>query len=53
MALTDDPQIYGLEMSLNKILMIGWFHSNNRMIIVFSKTDKKFMPQQTCKGPHI
>ena len=23
------------------------------MIIVFSKTEKKFMSQQTCKGPHI
>ena len=47
--LTDDPQLYGLEISLNKILMIDWFHLNNWMIIVFSKTEKKFMSQQTCK----
>ena len=38
--LTDDPQFYGLEMSLSNILMIGLFRSNSRMVI-FSKTEKK------------
>ena len=37
--LTDDPQFYGLEMSLSNILMIGLLRSNNRMVI-FSKTEK-------------
>ena len=37
--LTDDPQFYGLEVSLNNILMVGLFRSNNRMVI-FSKTEK-------------
>ena len=34
----DSPHLYGLEMSLSNILMIGLFHSNNRMVI-FSKTE--------------
>ena len=38
--LTDYPQFYGLEMSLSKIMMIGLFRLNNRMV-VFSKTEKK------------
>ena len=37
--LTDDPQFYGLEISLSNILMIGLFLSSNRMI-VFSNTEK-------------
>ena len=37
--LIEDPQFYGLEMSLNNILMIGLFRSNYRMVI-FSKTEK-------------
>ena len=50
--LSGNPQFYGLEMSLSNILMIGSFHSNSR-IVVFSKTGKKFISQQTCKEPHI
>ena len=37
--LTDDPQFYGVDMSLSNIPMIGLFRSNNRMVI-FSKTEK-------------
>ena len=44
--LTDDPQIYALEVFLTNILMIGLFCSNNR-IVIFSKTGKKFKSQQT------
>ena len=40
--LTDDPQFYGLEVSLNNILMVDLFRSNNRMII-FSKTEKNYI----------
>ena len=47
--LTEDPQFYGLEMSLSNILIIGLFRSNNRMVI-FSKTEKKYN-SKTCKGP--
>ena len=50
--LIDNPQFYCLEMSLSNILMIGLFRSNNRMII-FSKIEKEFIWQQTCKGPYI
>ena len=50
--LTDYPQFYGLEMSLSKIMMIGLFRLNNRMV-VFSKTEKKFISQQTRKGSYI
>ena len=50
--LSGDPQFYVLEMSLSNIFMIGSFHSNSR-IVVFSKTEKKFISQQTFKGPHI
>ena len=50
--LTDDLQFYGLEMSLSNILMIGLFHSNNRMVI-FSKPEKKIISQQAHKGLHI
>ena len=32
--------------------MIGLFRSNNRMVI-FSKTEQKFVSQQTRKGPYI
>ena len=38
--MTDDPQFYVLEVSLNNILMVELFSSNNRMVI-FSKTEKK------------
>ena len=38
--LTDNPQFYGLQMSLSNVLMIGMFRSNNRMVI-FSKTEKQ------------
>ena len=48
--LTDDPHLYGLEMSLNNILMIGLFRSNKRMVI-FSKT--KFIHSKHVKGPYI
>ena len=37
--LTDDPQFYGLEVSLSNILIIGLLRSNNRMVI-FSNTKK-------------
>ena len=50
--LTDDPQLYGLEMSLSNMLMIGLFPSNNRMVN-FSKTEKKIIPQQPRNGPYI
>ena len=50
--LIDNPQFYCLEMSLSNILMIGLFRSNNRMVI-FSKIEKEFIWQQTCKGPYI
>ena len=43
--------IYGLEISLSNIVMIGLFRSNNR-IIFFSKTEK-FISQQTSKRPYI
>ena len=36
--LTEDPQFYGLEMSLSNILMINLFRLSNRMVI-FSKTE--------------
>ena len=49
---TDDPQLYALEMSLSNILLIGLFRSNKGMVI-FSKTEKKFISQQTCKGPYV
>ena len=38
--LTDDPHVYGLEMALSNILMIGLFRSNNS-VVIFSKTEKK------------
>ena len=50
--LTDDLQFYGLEVSLSNILMIGLFCSNNR-IVIFSKTEKEIILQQTRKGPYI
>ena len=49
--LTDGPQIYGLEVSLKNILMVGLFCSNNTMVI-FSKA-KKIISQQTSNGPYI
>ena len=39
--LTDDSQLYGLEVSVNGILMIGLFCSNNRMVF-FSKTGNSY-----------
>ena len=39
--LTDNPHLYGLEMSLSNILMIGLFRSNNKMVI-FSKTENLY-----------
>ena len=50
--LTDDLQFYGLEVSLSNILMNGLFRSNNR-IVIFSKTEKEIILQQTRKGPYI
>ena len=50
--LCDDPQFYGLDMSLSNILMIGLFRLNKRMVI-FKKNRKKFISQQTRKGPYI
>ena len=51
--LTDDPQLHGSKMSLNNVLIIGFFRSNNRTLI-FSKTEKKKkISQQTRKGPYI
>ena len=47
-----DPQFYGLEVSLSNILMIGLFRLNNRMVI-FTKTEKKSISQQTRNGPYI
>ena len=38
--LTEDPQFYGLEISLSNILMINLFCLSNKMVI-FSKTEKK------------
>ena len=40
--LTDNPQFYGSEVSLNNILMVGLFRFNNRMIIFpkISETEK-------------
>ena len=32
--------------------MIGLFRSNNR-VVIFSKTEQKFVSQQTRKGPYI
>ena len=45
---TDDLQFYVLEISLSNISKIGLFHSNNNLVI-FSKTEKKIISQQTCK----
>ena len=39
-------------MSLSNVLVIGLFGSNSRMVIFF-KTEKKFISQQTRKGPYI
>ena len=50
--LTDDPQFYGLEMSLSNILMIDLFRSNSGMVF-FSKTGRKFTSQQTRMEPYI
>ena len=50
--LTDDPQFNGSEVSLSNILMIGLLPSNNR-IVIFSKTEKKFILRQTHKGSYI
>ena len=41
-----------VEMSLSNILMIGLFHSNNRLVN-FSKTEKKIISQQECNRPYI
>ena len=38
--LTVDPHLYGLEWSVTNILMIGLFHSNNKMMFF---PNKKFM----------
>ena len=38
--LTDNPQLYELEMSLSNILMTRLFCSNKRMVI-FSQTDSR------------
>ena len=48
--MTGDPQFYVSEVSLNNILIIGLFCSNNRMII-FSKTEK-IQIKQTRKEPY-
>ena len=37
--LTDNPQFYGLGETLSNILVIGLFHSDNRMVVFF-KTKK-------------
>ena len=50
--LTGDPQPYGLEVSLSNIFMFGLFCSSSR-IVIFSKTEKKFISQQTRKRPYI
>ena len=50
--LIDDPQFYGLEMSLSNIFMIGLFRSNNTMAI-FSKIEKNFISHQTRTEPYI
>ena len=51
--LTDNPQFYGLEVSLNNIfLIVGFFRSNNRTII-FSNREKKIISKQTHTGPYI
>ena len=51
-ALTDDSKFYSLEITLSNILMNGLFRSNSRMVI-FSKTEKKIISQQTRKGSYI
>ena len=43
---------YGLEMSLSNALIICLFLSNDKMVI-FSKTEKKVISQQTGKGQYI
>ena len=50
--LTDDPEFYGLELSLNNILMVGLFRSNNRMVI-FSKTEKSHITTNTKGTTHL
>ena len=47
--LTDDPQFYGLKVSLNNTFVVGLFCSNSRMVI-FSKAEKKIISKQTNKG---
>ena len=44
--LTDYPQFYGLEVLLSNLL-----RSNNKMVI-FSKTEKNFISQNTNNGPY-
>ena len=50
--LTDNPQFDDLEMSLSNILMISLFGPNNK-VAIFSKTENKFVLEQTFKGPYI
>ena len=53
--LTNDPEIcnFGdLEVSLSIILIIGLFCLNH-MMVIFSKSEKKFISQQTLKVPYI
>ena len=38
--LTDNPQFYGLGETLSNILVIGLFHSDNRMVVFFKTTKK-------------
>ena len=44
--LTDYPQFYDLEVTLNTILMIGLSRSNNKMVI-FSKAEKNHITANT------
>ena len=47
--LTDDPHVYGLEMALSNILMIGLFRSNNN-VVIFPKTEKKSYSSKHVDG---
>ena len=47
--LTDNPQFYGLGETLSNILVIGLFHSDNRMVVFF-KTKKNSYHSKHVNG---
>ena len=48
--LTDNPQFYGSGETLSNILVIGLFHSDNRIVVFFKTTTKNSYPSKHVNG---